>query len=253
MEKNPRSFTPWRSPPWSVRTACTTISSQSPDLPHSRLPPFLRQSAAAEPTLPIESMKESESVELEPSVSVAIAAEAERAATMPVEPREAPTVLQEGLLGRKHDVEGSGKKSSNRSDSANHSCSLAHSTPQVPDHTVPCLLFSAQVLEQPILRLETGSALGLQGRQELRPRRHLSRRGAPEPRQRQLGAPHQLQEEEARLQTAVSVHVYRTVLTGMQLSGAAGGWLFSPSTRSRRVLFRLQAWRRQRIFVPVQR
>lgn len=86
-------------------------------------------------------MKESESLELEPPVSVAIPAEAARAATMPVEVVRAQAVLQEGLLGRKHDVEGSGKKSSNRSaqaEPANHSCSVARSTPQVPSPTVPC-------------------------------------------------------------------------------------------------------------------
>lgn len=83
--------------------------------------PFcLRQSAAVEPgtaaesTLPIESMKESGSLELEPSISLALPAEPEKAATMPVEATRAQTVLQEGTLGRKHDVEGSGKKSSNR-------------------------------------------------------------------------------------------------------------------------------------------
>ncbi|TNM95775.1 hypothetical protein fugu_016858 [Takifugu bimaculatus] len=70
---------------------------------------------AAESTLPIESMKESGSLELEPSVSLALPAEPEKAATMPVEASRAQTVLQEGPLGRKHDVEGSGKKSSNRS------------------------------------------------------------------------------------------------------------------------------------------
>lgn len=70
--------------------------------------------AAAESTLPTESMKESQSLELEPSVSTATPAEAERAATLPAEPLRAQTVLQEGLLGRKHSAEGSGKKSSNR-------------------------------------------------------------------------------------------------------------------------------------------
>lgn len=54
---------------------------------------------------------------------------------MPVEPARAQAVLQEGLLGRKHDVEGSGKKASNRS--ANHSPSLAPSTPPAPSPTVP--------------------------------------------------------------------------------------------------------------------
>lgn len=59
-------------------------------------------------------MKESGSLELEPSISVVTPKEPERAATMPVEPLRAPTVLQEGTLARKHDVEGSGKKASNR-------------------------------------------------------------------------------------------------------------------------------------------
>uniref|UniRef100_A0A673CRK1 Spectrin beta chain n=1 Tax=Sphaeramia orbicularis TaxID=375764 RepID=A0A673CRK1_9TELE len=58
---------------------------------------------------------ESGSLELEPSISVATTKEPERAATMPTEPPRAQTVLQEGMLGRKHDVEGSGKKASNRS------------------------------------------------------------------------------------------------------------------------------------------
>lgn len=70
-------------------------------------------------------------------------------------------------------------------------------------------------MEQPVLRPETGSALSLQGRQEFRPRRHVSWRGAVVPRQRLLGGPHQLQEEEARLQTAVSVLVYKDVVTGI--------------------------------------
>lgn len=59
-------------------------------------------------------MRESGSLELEPSVSVAVLKESERAATMPVEPLRAQTVVQEGTLGRKHDVDGSGKKASNR-------------------------------------------------------------------------------------------------------------------------------------------
>ncbi len=88
---------------------------------------FLLQSGAAEPTsglqegtagdstVPIESeMRESGSLELEPSVSVVIPKEPEKAATMPMEPLRAHIVLQEGMLGRKHDMEGSGKKASNR-------------------------------------------------------------------------------------------------------------------------------------------
>lgn len=89
---------------------------------------------AGESTLPMESMKESQSLELE-SVSTAIPAEAERAATMPVEPLRTQMVLQEGPLGRKHDVEGSGKKSSNRS--ANHSCPSTHSTGADPASSSP--------------------------------------------------------------------------------------------------------------------
>lgn len=53
-------------------------------------------------------------MELEPSVSVVIPKEPEKASTMPTEPLRAHTVLQEGTLGRKHDMEGSGKKASNR-------------------------------------------------------------------------------------------------------------------------------------------
>uniref|UniRef100_A0A7N6BG58 Spectrin beta chain n=1 Tax=Anabas testudineus TaxID=64144 RepID=A0A7N6BG58_ANATE len=61
----------------------------------------LLEGTAGDTTVPIESeMRESGSLE---------------AATMPVEPLRAQTVLQEGMLSRKHDVEGSGKKASNRS------------------------------------------------------------------------------------------------------------------------------------------
>lgn len=120
---------------------------------------------------------------------------------MPAEPLRAQTVLQEGLLGRKHSAEGSGKKSSNRSARTR---SANHGTGADPASSSP------QVVEQPLLRPETGPALGLQGRQELGPGGHLPRRGAPEPGQRQLGDPQQLQEEEARLQAAVShAHVCR--------------------------------------------
>ncbi|XP_040916505.1 spectrin beta chain, erythrocytic [Toxotes jaculatrix] len=74
------------------------------------------EGAAGDSTVPIESeMRESGSLELEPSVSVVTPKEPERAATMPMEALRAQTVLQEGLLSRKHDVEGSGKKASNRS------------------------------------------------------------------------------------------------------------------------------------------
>lgn len=73
------------------------------------------EGTAGDSTVPIESeMKGSVSLELEPSVSAAMPKEPEKAATMPVEPLRAQTVLQEGMLGRKHDLEGSGKKASSR-------------------------------------------------------------------------------------------------------------------------------------------
>ncbi|KAK9533937.1 hypothetical protein VZT92_009024 [Zoarces viviparus] len=63
----------------------------------------------------VSEMRESGSLEQEPSGSAVAPKEPERAATMPIETLGAQTVLQEGMLGRKHDVEGSGKKASNRS------------------------------------------------------------------------------------------------------------------------------------------
>lgn len=61
-------------------------------------------------------------------------------------------------------------------------------------------------MEQLVLRAEARSALGLQGRQELWARSDVSRRGPPAPRQRHLGGPRHLQEEEARRQTTVGSH-----------------------------------------------
>lgn len=243
MERSRPSCTRWRSPPRSVppphphsELALGFVSLLSPTAQFAAAGPGT--DAAAESTLPIESMKESQSLELEPSVSTAIPAEAERAATMPAEPLRAQTVLQEGLLGRKHSAEGSGKKSSNRSARTR---SANHGTGADPASSSP------QVVEQPLLRPETGPALGLQGRQELGPGGHLPRRGAPEPGQRQLGDPQQLQEEEARLQAAVShAHVCRH-------AGAGGPSRIPPSTHSRHLLLCLQPRRRQRISVPVQR
>uniref|UniRef100_A0AAQ6ALL5 Spectrin beta chain n=1 Tax=Amphiprion ocellaris TaxID=80972 RepID=A0AAQ6ALL5_AMPOC len=76
----------------------------------------LLEGTAGDSTVPIVSeIRESASLELEPSLSSVTPKEPERAATMPMEPLRAQTVLQEGMLGRKHDVEGSGKKASNRS------------------------------------------------------------------------------------------------------------------------------------------
>ncbi|KAM9354581.1 LOW QUALITY PROTEIN: spectrin beta chain, erythrocytic [Pholidichthys leucotaenia] len=76
----------------------------------------LLEGTAGDSTVPIMSeMRESASLELEPSVSMVTPKEPERAATMPVEPLRGQAVLQEGMLGRKHDVDSSGKKASNRS------------------------------------------------------------------------------------------------------------------------------------------
>lgn len=56
-------------------------------------------------------MRESGSLELESALDstapLPLPKEAEKAATMPVEPLRTQTVLQEGMLGRKHDLEGS--------------------------------------------------------------------------------------------------------------------------------------------------
>uniref|UniRef100_A0A3P8P1K5 Spectrin beta chain n=1 Tax=Astatotilapia calliptera TaxID=8154 RepID=A0A3P8P1K5_ASTCA len=76
----------------------------------------LQEGMAGDSTVPLESeMRESASLELEPSVSVVTPKEPEKAATMPSDPLRGQPVLQEGMLSRKHDVEGSGKKASNRS------------------------------------------------------------------------------------------------------------------------------------------
>lgn len=79
----------------------------------------LLEGSVADSTLPIQSeMRESGSLELESALDLTAALpmpkEAEKSATMPVEPLRTQTVLQEGMLGRKHDLEGSGKKASNR-------------------------------------------------------------------------------------------------------------------------------------------
>lgn len=77
----------------------------------------LQEGSVADATLPIQSeMRESGSLELESALdsTAPLPKEAEKAATMPVEPLRTQTVLQEGMLGRKHDLEGSGKKASNR-------------------------------------------------------------------------------------------------------------------------------------------
>ncbi|XP_028251670.1 spectrin beta chain, erythrocytic isoform X2 [Parambassis ranga] len=73
----------------------------------------LLQVTTADSTLP--EMRESASLEMESTVSAVTPKESERAATMPAEALRAQTVLLEGMLGRKHDVDGTGKKASNRS------------------------------------------------------------------------------------------------------------------------------------------
>ncbi|KAM7403418.1 hypothetical protein PAMA_004056 [Pampus argenteus] len=75
----------------------------------------LEGTAGDSTVLIVSEMRESGSLELESSISGVTPKEPERAATMPLEPLRAQTVLQEGMLGRKHDMEGSGKKASNRS------------------------------------------------------------------------------------------------------------------------------------------
>lgn len=66
-------------------------------------------------TMPMVSeVRESASLEQEPSVSVVTPREPERASTMPAETQRTQAVLQEGMVCRKHDMEGSGKKASNR-------------------------------------------------------------------------------------------------------------------------------------------
>lgn len=74
------------------------------------------EGTAGETTAPAASseMKESASLELDPSISVGTAKEPEKSATMPAESLRSQAVLLEGTLSRKHDVEGSGKKASNR-------------------------------------------------------------------------------------------------------------------------------------------
>uniref|UniRef100_A0A669DLR4 Spectrin beta chain n=1 Tax=Oreochromis niloticus TaxID=8128 RepID=A0A669DLR4_ORENI len=91
-----------------LTTVCKNLTSE----PSSGL----QEGTAGDSTVPIESeMRESASLELEPSVSVVTPKEPEKAATMPSDPLRGQPVLQEGMLSRKHDVEGSGKKASNRS------------------------------------------------------------------------------------------------------------------------------------------
>uniref|UniRef100_A0A672T265 Spectrin beta chain n=1 Tax=Sinocyclocheilus grahami TaxID=75366 RepID=A0A672T265_SINGR len=71
---------------------------------------------AGDSTVPLFSeMQESGSVELDPSTSIQVTKEAEKATTLPTESSQVQLVLIEGTLSRKHEMEGPNKKASNRS------------------------------------------------------------------------------------------------------------------------------------------
>uniref|UniRef100_A0A671MDG5 Spectrin beta chain n=1 Tax=Sinocyclocheilus anshuiensis TaxID=1608454 RepID=A0A671MDG5_9TELE len=63
----------------------------------------------------IDKMQESGSLELDPSTSIQVTKETEKAATLPTESSQVQSVLMEGPLSRKHEMEGPNKKASNRS------------------------------------------------------------------------------------------------------------------------------------------
>ncbi|KAJ3613539.1 hypothetical protein NHX12_019786, partial [Muraenolepis orangiensis] len=91
-----------------------TMEKQSPS--QSGSGPVAAEEAEPSSAAPVASesvMAESGSMELDRSVSTTLPSEP-RAATMPTEGPRAPATLLEGPLGRKHDVEGPGKKASNR-------------------------------------------------------------------------------------------------------------------------------------------
>ncbi|XP_056101531.1 spectrin beta chain, erythrocytic isoform X2 [Rhinichthys klamathensis goyatoka] len=71
---------------------------------------------AGDSTVPlISEMQESGSLELDPSTSIQVSKETEKAATLPTESSQVQPVLMEGTLARKHEMEGHNKKASNRS------------------------------------------------------------------------------------------------------------------------------------------
>ncbi|XP_052001411.1 spectrin beta chain, erythrocytic-like isoform X2 [Xyrauchen texanus] len=71
---------------------------------------------AGDSTVPLVSeIQESGSLELDPSTSIQVTRETEKAVTLPTESSQAQPVLLEGTLGRKHEMEGPNKKASNRS------------------------------------------------------------------------------------------------------------------------------------------
>ncbi|XP_056623301.1 spectrin beta chain, erythrocytic isoform X1 [Triplophysa dalaica] len=63
----------------------------------------------------ISEIQESGSLELDPSTSIQVTKESEKASTLPTESSQAQPVLVEGTLARKHEMEGLNKKASNRS------------------------------------------------------------------------------------------------------------------------------------------
>jgi len=70
---------------------------------------------AGDSTVPlISEMQESGSLELDPSTSIQVSKETEKAATLPTESSQVQPVLMEGTLARKHEMEGHNKKASNR-------------------------------------------------------------------------------------------------------------------------------------------
>ncbi|XP_056332566.1 spectrin beta chain, erythrocytic isoform X2 [Danio aesculapii] len=71
---------------------------------------------AGESTVPlISEMQESVSLELDPSTSIQVTKETEKAASLPTESSQVQPVLMEGTLARKHELEGPNKKAPNRS------------------------------------------------------------------------------------------------------------------------------------------
>ncbi|XP_016124413.1 spectrin beta chain, erythrocytic-like isoform X1 [Sinocyclocheilus grahami] len=71
---------------------------------------------AGDSTVPlISEMQESGSLELDPSTSIQVTKETEKAATLPTESSQVQSALMEGPLSRKHEMEGPNKKASNRS------------------------------------------------------------------------------------------------------------------------------------------
>lgn len=70
---------------------------------------------AGDSTVPlISEMQESGSLKLDPSTSIQVTKETEKATTLPTESSQVQPVLMERALFRKHEMEGPNKKASNR-------------------------------------------------------------------------------------------------------------------------------------------